>query len=253
MSSLKVFRHIEELQSWRKEVKGRIGFVPTMGALHEGHAELLRRARQENDLVILSLFVNPTQFNNPNDLNHYPRTWDQDVQLAAKENVDVLFAPDKEQMYPDQYSYQVKENCFSLQLDGAHRPGHFDGVLTIVMKLFSLTKPTKAYFGEKDFQQMTLIQGMVKSFFMDLEIVPVPTVRESSGLALSSRNLRLTPEQKEKAVLISKLLHQKMSAEEVKKELSLAGFKVDYVEDHNDRRYIAAEIGNVRLIDNAKI
>ncbi len=247
-----------ELRQWRQNLKTNsqnfsVGFVPTMGALHQGHAELLKLARQQNDFIVLSIFVNPTQFNNPDDFKNYPITWEQDLKLAQQNGVDAIFVPNKNDLYPDDYAYKVTENNFSHQLCGAHRPGHFDGVLSIVLKLFMLTQANKAYFGEKDYQQLQLIKGMVDSFFLPIEIIPVPTVRESSGLALSSRNLRLNPQQKEKAVLISKLLKEKISTFEFKEQLESQGFKVDYVEDHSGRRFVAAEIGNVRLIDNAKI
>ena len=171
----------QEMKSWRRAKNGTVGFVPTMGALHSGHEELLKRARIENDFVILSIFVNPTQFNDPNDFAKYPKTWEQDCAMAQRNGVDAIFLPRYAEMYPDNYRYKVSENDYSRILDGAHRPGHFDGVLSVVMKLFNLTVPHRAYFGEKDFQQMTLIKGMVESFFMNLEIVPVPTVREHDG------------------------------------------------------------------------
>ena len=156
-------------------------------------------------------------------------------------------------MYPDDYRYKITENEFSKILDGAHRPGHFDGVLTVVMKLFQLSTPTRAYFGEKDFQQLQLIKGMVESFFLDLEIIPVPTVREADGLAMSSRNVRLTEEERTKAPEIFKAITSHRSAEEVKNHLNSLGFEVDYVTDIGQRRFVAAKLGNVRLIDNVQI
>ncbi|ASD62367.1 pantoate--beta-alanine ligase [Bdellovibrio bacteriovorus] len=248
-----VLRSPSEFQAWRRKQSGTVGFVPTMGALHTGHEELIKQARKNNDLVVLSIFVNPTQFNDPKDLEKYPQTWDQDLAMAEKNNVDAIFFPRYPEMYPDNYRYKVSENEYSTLLDGAHRPGHFDGVLSVVMKLFNVVRPTKAYFGEKDFQQLTLIQGMVESFFMDLEIVPVPTVREEDGLAKSSRNLRLTPEERKKAPAIFKAITKSKTAAEAAASLSAQGFIVDYVTDVGNRRFVAAKLGEVRLIDNVQI
>ncbi|MBV2169569.1 MAG: pantoate--beta-alanine ligase [Bdellovibrio sp.] len=242
-----------EAQAWRHSKKGSVGFVPTMGALHAGHEELLRRARKENDFVVLSIFVNPTQFNDPTDLEKYPKTWEQDLEMAKRNGVDAILFPQYKDMYPDEYRYKVSENEYSKLLDGAHRPGHFDGVLSVVMKLFNIVSPTKAYFGEKDFQQMTLIQGMVQAFFMNLEIVPVPTVREKDGLAMSSRNTRLSKEQRALAPAIYKAITESASAEEATTKLSSQGFVVDYVTDIGHRRFVAAKLGEVRLIDNVQI
>lgn len=249
----KILKSPQEFKAWRKNIKGSVGFVPTMGALHAGHEELLKRARKENDVVVLSIFVNPTQFNDPNDLQKYPKTWDQDLAMAERNGVEAIFYPQYEEMYPDKYRYKVSENDYSNLLDGQHRPGHFDGVLSVVMKLFNVVAPTKAYFGEKDYQQMTLIKGMVESFFMDLEIVPVPTVREKDGLAMSSRNTRLTPQQRELAPAIYKTLTESKSAGEAALKLENLGFVVDYVTDIGNRRFAAAKIGDVRLIDNVEI
>lgn len=248
-----VIKSPEEFKFWRRTLKGSVGFVPTMGALHAGHEELLKRARKENDFVVLSIFVNPTQFNDSSDLEKYPKTWEQDLEMAERNGVDAIFYPRYDEMYPDKYRYKVSENEYSNLLDGKHRPGHFDGVLSVVMKLFNVVSPSKAYFGEKDYQQMTLIKGMVESFFMDLLIVPVPTVREQDGLAMSSRNTRLTHEQREKAPAIYKALTESNSAGEAALKLENLGFVVDYVTDIGNRRYAAAKLGDVRLIDNVEI
>ncbi|MEK6773104.1 MAG: pantoate--beta-alanine ligase [Bdellovibrionota bacterium] len=254
MKSPLVIDSIEQLRAWRKtQGLATVGFVPTMGALHQGHASLLVKSRKENKISVLSIYVNPTQFNNSEDLEKYPKTWEQDYNLAAENGVDLIFAPKYSDIYADGYRYRVQENVESKILCGAHRPGHFDGVLTIVMKLLQLVKPTKAYFGEKDFQQLKLIQGMVKSFFMEVEIVPVATTREQDGLAMSSRNLRLNDEQRKTAASIYQNLNKTQSAEEIKYQLNQLGFKVDYVEDHWNRRFIAANLGQIRLIDNIEI
>lgn len=248
-----VLRSPAEFKQWRKSIQGSVGFVPTMGALHSGHEELLNQARKSNDFVVLSIFVNPTQFNDPTDLEKYPQTWEQDLQMAERNGVAAIFYPRYPEMYPDNYRYKVSESEYSRLLDGAHRPGHFDGVLSVVMKLFNIVSPDRAYFGEKDYQQLSLIKGMVESFFMDLEIVPVPTVREEDGLAKSSRNLRLTAEERLKAPAIYQALTKSKTAEEAAASLTAKGFLVDYVTDVGSRRFVAARLGEVRLIDNVEI
>lgn len=248
-----ILRSPTEFKTWRSNKNGTVGFVPTMGALHAGHEELIKKARKENDLVVLSIFVNPTQFNDPSDLDKYPKTWEQDLEMAKKNSVDAIFYPRYAEMYPDKYRYKVSENEYSKLLDGAHRPGHFDGVLSVVMKLFNIVRPSKAYFGEKDFQQLTLIKGMVESYFMNLEVVPVPTVREQDGLAMSSRNTRLTAEERQKAPAIHKAITECKTAQDAADKLDAQGFKVDYVTDVGNRRYVAAKLGEVRLIDNVEI
>ena len=246
---------INEVKSIRKAVlkEKSVGFVPTMGALHAGHAELMKQARRENDYVIVSIFVNPTQFNNTEDLEKYPSTIDSDIQMAEKQTINCVWLPKYAQIYPDNYKYKVQETELSSMLCGAHRPGHFDGMLTVVMRLLNIIKPTRAYFGEKDYQQLTLVRGMVQAFFMDTQVVGVPTVREPTGLAMSSRNLRLTPEEREKAPLLYKVIKNAATDSDAKIDLERHGFKVDYVEDINGRRFAAAYLGSVRLIDNVKI
>jgi pantoate--beta-alanine ligase len=248
-----LLKSVAELRNWRLKQSSGVGFVPTMGALHEGHGTLLKKARAENDSVVLSIYVNPTQFNNKEDFEKYPLTLEGDLALAKKDGVDAVFLPTSAELYPDEYHFKVTEDLFSKELCGAHRPGHFDGVLSVVMKLFNLVQPARAYFGEKDYQQLRLIQGMVQAFFLPVEIIPVPTVREKSGLALSSRNLRLNAEQMTQAPRIYQVITSASSAEEAKKSLIDQGFVVDYVEDIGDRRYVAATLGSVRLIDNVKI
>ncbi len=250
-----IITNIADLKTWRKNLnpKTTVGFVPTMGALHQGHAFLLSWSRRENDISVLSIFVNPTQFNDKNDLEKYPRTFEADCQLAAENSVDVIFHPQSNDIYSDSFRYKIQEIEESQLLCGVHRPQHFDGVLTVIMKLFQLVKPTKAYFGEKDFQQLRLIQGMVESFFMDIEIVPIATMREADGLAMSSRNTRLTENERSLAPVIFKKLMENAANNNIKFELSNLGFDVDYVEDHWNRRFVAAKIGNVRLIDNVDL
>lgn len=249
-----VIRSAQELTQWRSSVNGKsVGFVPTMGALHKGHETLLEKARMQNELLVLSIYVNQTQFNDPKDFDKYPITWEADLAAAERNKVDVVFAPTYQEIYPDAYRYKVIETELSKDLCGKDRPGHFDGVLTVVMKLLNLVRPTKAYFGEKDFQQLSLIQGMVQSFFLPYEIVPVPTVREADGLAMSSRNVRLTPKEREEAPLIYKTLKSAKTVEEAVETLEKQNWKVDYVKDIKGRRFAAVRVGEVRLIDNVEI
>lgn len=252
MKTPRVFTNLDEWRAFRRTLPydATIGFVPTMGALHEGHASLLRRARQENQFVALSVYVNPTQFNDPKDLERYPRTLDSDVALAGTADVDFVIAPTYAQMYPDGYRFRVTETAFSKELCGAHRPGHFDGVLTVVLKLLSFVRATRAYFGEKDFQQLTLIREMAQAFFLETEIVGAPTVREADGLAMSSRNVNLDPASRTRAVAFPVALRTAASADEARARLAADGFDVDYVVDRDGRRYGAVKIGGVRLIDN---
>ena len=243
------FRHFRRALSQETE----IGFVPTMGALHDGHAELIKASVANNDLTVLSIYVNQTQFNNASDLDQYPNLLDQDLALAESLGVDVVITPDYEQMYPDGYTYQIDETEFSRMLCGAHRPGHFTGVLTVVMKLFNLVKPQRAYFGEKDCQQLRLIEGMTEAFFLDVEVVPVETIRESDGLAMSSRNLNLTPQDRALAPQLNAVISSDMNDDEAVDSLKKQGFDVDYLVTLNDRRFAAATLGSVRLIDNVKV
>jgi pantoate--beta-alanine ligase len=265
------------LNAFRKESK-TIGLVPTMGALHEGHATLVKRCVAENDITVVSVFVNPTQFNNPEDLRLYPRMLDADCVLLEKLDVDIVFAPDVEEMYPEPDTRVFDFEMLDKVMEGRFRPGHFNGVAQIVSKLFYTVKPDKAYFGEKDFQQLAIVRKMVKQLQIPVEIVAVPIVREASGLALSSRNMRLTPQQQESASEIFKTL--KMSVDMISKQsvedtiefvvnrinnhdaLSVEYFEIvdgntlQSITDWNDSSYIVGCIavfcGEVRLIDNIR-
>lgn len=252
-----ILRTPEELKTWRQSVAGRsVGFVPTMGALHQGHESLLKKSRAENDFSVLSIFVNPTQFNDKKDFEKYPITWDADLAVAERAGVDVVWHPNFDLMYPDHYRYKLSENDFSLRLCGKDRPGHFDGVLTIVLKLLNVVQPTRAYFGEKDHQQLTLIKGMVESLFLPYQIVPVPTLREQDGLAMSSRNVRLTAAERKIAPFIYQSLQESKTATEAASHIEKfenGVMKVDYIEDFEGRRYAAVKLGEVRLIDNIQI
>ncbi len=253
---MKIIRTINEwhiIQNELKMTQAKIGFVPTMGNLHAGHQSLLKRSQAENAITILSIFVNPTQFNNPDDLAKYPRTFEQDCELAKNAGVDIVLAPNYAEMYPDNFRYQISENVYSRLQEGAHRPGHFNGVLTVVMKLLQLIKPTRAYFGEKDYQQLQLIKDMVAAFFINVEIIACPTVRDDNGLALSSRNSRLSAEQYQLALHFPKLLKKSLAVTDIISQLNQLGIKVDYIEEYEGRRFGAVTIGDVRLIDNILI
>lgn len=180
---------------WRRRGVS-VGLVPTMGAFHEGHLSLIRRARRENDVAVVSVFVNPAQFGPGEDLSRYPRPWPRDKRLAAAARVDVVFRPPARGLYPADYGTWVDVEALSHPMEGAFRPGHFRGVATVVAKLFQLVLPTRAYFGQKDFQQLRVIQRMVRDLHIPVAVVPCPTVREKDGLAMSSRNAYLTPPQR---------------------------------------------------------
>ncbi|WP_300728878.1 pantoate--beta-alanine ligase [uncultured Bacteroides sp.] len=266
-----------ELDVLRKAGK-TIGLVPTMGALHAGHASLVKRAVAENDVVVVSDFVNPTQFNDKNDLLKYPRTLEADCKLLEACGASFVFAPSVEEIYPEPDTRQFSYAPLDTVMEGKYRPGHFNGVCQIVSKLFLIVEPTRAYFGEKDFQQLAIIREMVRKYPFDLEIVGCPIVREDDGLALSSRNSRLTSEQRTQALQISKTLFASMEfgkthtlAETkafVEKSIDEAeGLRLEYFEivdgttlqtvsDWTDSNYIVGCItvfcGEVRLIDNIK-
>jgi pantoate--beta-alanine ligase len=252
---VKVYHHLAEWRAARAGPEfrdGRIGFVPTMGALHAGHRSLLERARKENERVVMSIFVNPTQFNDPGDLAKYPRTLEADLALAEG-LVDAVIAPEPDDLYPDGYRFRVVENELSRELEGAHRPGHFDGVLTVVLKLLNLVRPQRAYFGEKDWQQLALVRGMVAALFLPYEIVACPTVRDGDGLALSSRNRRLSPEARARAAAFPRILREEIDGSTASGALTAAGLEVDYVADRNGVRLGAVHLEGVRLIDNVRI
>jgi pantoate--beta-alanine ligase len=227
-----------------------LGLVPTMGAYHEGHVALLRAARDENDLVVVSLFVNPAQFDSGDDLAAYPRDEERDLRIAAEEGTDILFAPAVEELYPPDYQTWIDVEELSRGLEGAARPGHFRGVATVCCKLFNLVSPTRAYFGQKDAQQVAVVQRMVRDLHLDVELRVVPTVRDEDGLALSSRNVLLSPEERRRALALPRALATRDPARA--REL-LDGVAVDYVEvaDFEPRVLAAAiRVGGTRLIDN---
>ncbi len=230
-----------------------LGFVPTMGALHEGHLSLVERSRAENDRTLVSLFVNPTQFDDAADFDTYPRMHDRDLALLEAAGVDFVLLPRAGEMYADGFRYRVSESELSTILEGVHRPGHFAGVLTVVLKLLNIAAAEHAYFGEKDWQQLSLVRGMADAFFLPTTIVACPTVREPTGLALSSRNARLSPPEREHAAILHRVLASASTSDDAIDQLADAGFDVDYVDDHDGRRLAAVRLGGVRLIDNVPL
>ncbi len=275
-------RTVEEMKAlsrrWREEGK-TIGFVPTMGYLHEGHLSLVRRAREENDRVVVSIFVNPTQFGPNEDYNRYPRDLDRDMKLLEPIGVDAVFYPSVEEMYPEGYGTYVEVVGITDKLCGASRPGHFRGVCTVCTKLFNIVMPHRAYFGKKDFQQYVVIKNMVRDLNMDIEIVPMPIVREPDGLAMSSRNTYLSPEERQAATCLYRSLKRAVElfesgerdASKIREEVvriieaePLA--RIDYVEVVDPETFepvervekgtlvaLAVFVGPARLIDNVQL
>ena len=276
---MQVVRTIPEIRALRQQLTSSVGFVPTMGYLHEGHLALVKRARVENSTVIVSIFVNPTQFGPREDLSAYPRDLNRDLELLRKEGVDIVFVPSDDEMYPSEFSSWVDVEKLTEWLEGASRPGHFRGVATIVAKLFNIVQPTRAYFGQKDAQQAVVIKRMVADLNMMVEIVVVPTLRESDGLAMSSRNIYLNPEERQAAAILFQALTlaQRLwqggekNADELRQQMSsliqrepLA--KIDYVSiadaetleelsslERPALASLAVRTGKTRLIDNVSL
>ena len=276
MKVLKSKKTLIDYVERQREMGKKIGFAPTMGALHQGHLYLYKAAKKENDEVISSIFVNPTQFNNPDDFQKYPKTLEKDLELLEKAGVDAVYVPNVEEMYPDglnskKYNFDGLEN----EMEGKYRPGHFDGVGTIVEELFRQVQPHNAYFGEKDYQQLAIIKKMVEKTKLPVKIHGVPTLREEDGLAMSSRNVRLTETQRKEATIIYETLtkvkewFKVISLEEIKQKVTdifrNSNFELEYFvisneetlkeanaidEDKEYRAFIVAYADTVRLIDN---
>ena len=276
MKVLKSKKTLIDYVERQREMGKKIGFAPTMGALHQGHLSLYKAAKKENDEVISSIFVNPTQFNNPDDFQKYPKTLEKDLELLEKAGVDAVYVPNVEEMYPDglnskKYDFDGLEN----EMEGKYRPGHFDGVGTIVEELFRQVQPHNAYFGEKDYQQLAIIKKMVEKTKLPVKIHGVPTLREEDGLAMSSRNVRLTETQRKEATIIYETLEKVkewfkvISLEEIKQKVTdifrNSNFELEYFviadektlketdyfyKDKNYRAFIVAYADTVRLIDN---
>ncbi len=267
-----IIKTVEQLQEIRKNINGTVGFVPTMGALHNGHISLIKKAREENEIIVVSIFVNPTQFLPGEDLDAYPRRTEADKKICEMCKVDYLFMPEISTMYGAE-EVLIKAPNKSFILEGKSRPGHFDGVLQVVLKLFGIVQPTNAYFGKKDAQQLSLIQQMVKNLFLPINIIACDIVRESDGLALSSRNVYLDETQRKDALLISKSLYSAASliAKNVF-DVNIIKDRIYEVMEKLDVEYVAivdrefneiktiqrgnsiilvvARFGNTRLLDN---
>lgn len=280
---MKILNTIKDIRVETKEARRNgksIGFVPTMGYLHEGHLSLVKRARQENDIVIVSIFVNPTQFGEGEDFQTYPRDLERDSNLVKEAGADIVFSPSVEEVYPSGCSTYVNvEGDITNKLCGASRPGHFKGVTTIVTKLFNIVTPDRAYFGQKDAQQVAVIEQMIRDLCFDIEIIPCPIVREEDGLAMSSRNTYLNDDERRAATVLSKTLSKaeemikngernaskisKLIIDRIENE-SLS--EIDYVEIVNDKTLenvedvkgdvliaLAVKVGKTRLIDNVRL
>jgi len=273
---MQVVKTIAEIRALRRQISGTVGLVPTMGYLHEGHLALVKQAKQQNSAAIVSIYVNPAQFGPREDFGAYPRDLDRDLDLLQKEGVDIVFVPSDDEMYPAGFSSWVDVEKVTERLEGESRPGHFRGVATVVAKLFNIVQPTRAYFGQKDAQQVVVIKRMAADLDMNLEVVVVPTVRESDGLAMSSRNIYLSPEERQAATILFKALTlaqqlrrggegdagkiRRQMTEVIQKE-ALA--KLDYASiadaetlqelnllDRPAVASLAVRIGKTRLIDN---
>lgn len=278
---MKIVNSIKELKRYLAEDKRnnkRIGFVPTMGALHSGHLSLVKRCVAENDVCVVSVFVNPTQFNDKNDLVTYPRTLEKDCVLLDPAGADYVFAPSEQEIYPEPDTRTFDFGTVSAVMEGARRPGHFNGVAQVVSRLFYIVEPDNAYFGEKDFQQIAVIRAMVKQLDIPVKVNDCPIIREADGLALSSRNVRLSPEQRQKAPLIARTLKESTTFVPGKSVQDVIDYvvstinadpvmRVEYFEivdgntmesikDWSDTTYavgcITVYCGEVRLIDNIK-
>lgn len=278
---MQVVSSLNQLDSILNGYKGQkrsIGFVPTMGALHKGHISLVSCSNCDNDVTVVSIFVNPTQFNDKKDLQNYPRTLEADLKLLDEHEVDIVFTPTESEMYPSPDSRVFEFGKLDKTMEGAHRPGHFNGVAQIVSKLLEAVKPDSAYFGEKDFQQLAIIKQLVRQQKLPVRIIPCPIIREPDGLAMSSRNVLLLPNQRKEATLISKTLFEslnlakKLSTTELKTWVvdninKSAELKVEYFEIVDDTELlpisswnepkekvgcIAVKVGNIRLIDNIR-
>ncbi len=250
---MKIIEKIDSIKSIIKLHKAEnktIGFVPTMGALHDGHISLCQHAKQNNNITIVSIFVNPTQFNDPNDLKNYPTPIQQDIKKLEKNQIDYLFLPQYKEIYSDNYNYQIQENNFSSEMEGKHRPGHFNGVLTIVLKLNNIIQPNNIYLGEKDYQQAKLITDMFRAFFIETNVIICPTVRDSHGLALSSRNSLLSESELGLSRKLNSYLKSDNKIDHIIKKLEAENIKVEYIQDYENRRLAAIKVGKIRLIDN---
>ena len=273
---MKVLYSVEEIQLWRNKVSNlKIGYVPTMGALHMGHLELVNECKAKSDICLVSIFVNPTQFNDQDDLKKYPSSLENDLNLLRKANVDVVFIPDYADLYHGEEQFEVDIKGIDCKLEGESRPGHFDGVIRVLSIFFKLLKPSLSFFGEKDFQQVLVVEHLIQQYFSHIQLVCCPTSREPNGLARSSRNKHLSNEEFIKAGEIFQVLNwvkKRINENNITetllnaKEKLSSTFDVDYLELRdevelnqvtdslqNSRLFVAVKMSNIRLIDNIKI
>ena len=273
-----IYNKIDDIQPFLKSQKNKsIGFVPTMGALHQGHISLVEAARKNNDIVVVSIFVNPIQFNNPDDLKKYPKTLEEDSHMLKEAHCDVIFYPSIEEMYPEKVTKTYNFGALETVMEGAFRPGHFNGVAVVVKKLFDIVGANNAYFGKKDFQQLAIIRKLVEIEEIPINIIACPTEREKNGLAMSSRNRRLTPKEREEASEIFKALnyvknHKDLFSPQELEKKALAfltkhfqteyfqivdGYSLQRISNWENTNYpvacVAAHLSSVRLIDNMEI
>ncbi len=280
----KLFKKIKEIRGFLKDLRCNgsnlsVGFVPTMGYLHRGHMELVKLSKLQNEVTVVSIYVNPIQFGVGEDYERYPRDLERDLAMCEDAGVDVVFAPEDQEMYPQLPSVKIDIPGLTDRLEGAYRPGHFNGVAIVVLKLLHIVQPDRAYFGEKDYQQLKVVERLVKDLSLPVEIVPVPTVREENGLACSSRNVYLSPEERQsasaiyKSFLLSQKLFQSGNTDANLLKEAIKDFllkhphvrKIDYVEitdqelnpveevKEGDRILVALHVGNTRLIDNWRL
>lgn len=252
---MKIFTDIKAWIAFNqtRPMEETLGFVPTMGHLHPGHASLMKRSQAEHARTLVSIFVNPTQFNRRDDYEHYPRTLEDDLAYLEHLKIDYCLLPKEEALYHDHYQYQVHETSHPTQLEGRYRPGHVTGMLTVVLKLLQIAQAKTAYFGEKDYEQWSYITGMARAFFIPTDIQCCPTQREQSGLAYSSRNHRLSPEGRKRAETFAAIFLHTKDQTTLRTRLTEAEIELEYLEDVNDRRFIAIYIEGIRLIDNRKL
>lgn len=253
-----IIRDMQEWQRLRSTFSSslKIGFVPTMGCLHQGHASLLKRCREENDLCVLSIFINPVQFNDSQDYQHYPRTIEQDLAMAKEHHIDYVLMPEVDAIYPNGNLIFIDTiHPLAKSMEGKQRPGHFSGVLTVVMKLLLLVKAHHVYLGEKDYQQLSLIQQLIKDYFIDTQVIACASIREPSGLPFSSRNTRLSAQEKSTVEdFYQQLLNSSLNnIHQIETLLEQFNLKKDYVEIHNNRLFLAFRIGPIRIIDNHEV
>ena len=280
----KLFKKIKEIRSFLKELRCNgsnlsVGFVPTMGYLHRGHMELVKLSKLQNEVTVVSIYVNPIQFGAGEDYERYPRDLERDLAMCEEAGVDVVFAPEDQEMYPELPKLKIEIPRLTDRLEGAYRPGHFNGVAIVVLKLLHIVQPDRAYFGEKDYQQLKVVERLVKDLSLPVEVVPMPTVREEDGLACSSRNVYLSPEERQSALaiyrsfLLARKLFQSGNTDANLLKEAIRDFllkhphvrKIDYVEitdeelnpveevKEGDRILVALYVGNTRLIDNWRL